>query len=154
MVLIARTIDGLRAILIGDDPAELQRDLRHRLPNAAIAEMGDAPDSLADDVAGLLESPWMPLDIPLDVSGTAFQRIVWNELRMIPSGSTATYAQIARQIGRPRAVRAVAQACAANPLVVVVPCHRVLRSDGGISGYRWGVQRKKELLARESAAIR
>jgi AraC family transcriptional regulator of adaptative response/methylated-DNA-[protein]-cysteine methyltransferase len=99
---------------------------------------------------GFIEAPGIGLDLPLDLRGTAFQERVWQALRAIPAGSTASYAEIAQRIGSPRAVRAVAQACAANALAVAIPCHRVVRSDGNLSGYRWGVERKRELLARES----
>jgi AraC family transcriptional regulator of adaptative response/methylated-DNA-[protein]-cysteine methyltransferase len=103
-------------------------------------------------VVGFIEAPKVGFDLPLDVRGTAFQERVWRALRRIPTGATATYGDIARRIGVPKAVRAVAQACAANPLAVAIPCHRVVRSDGGVSGYRWGVERKRALLRREKAA--
>jgi AraC family transcriptional regulator, regulatory protein of adaptative response / methylated-DNA-[protein]-cysteine methyltransferase len=99
-----------------------------------------------------VETPGAELDLPLDVRGTAFQRRVWQALREIPAGSTTSYAELARRIGAPKSVRAVAQACAANPLAVAIPCHRVVRGDGGLSGYRWGVERKRALLEREGAA--
>ncbi|MDT4826431.1 Bifunctional transcriptional activator/DNA repair enzyme Ada [compost metagenome] len=101
-------------------------------------------------VVGFIEAPALGLDLPLDVRGTAFQERVWQALREIPPGSTASYAEIAERIGSPRAVRAVAQACAANSLAVAIPCHRVVRSDGNLSGYRWGVERKRRLLEREA----
>jgi AraC family transcriptional regulator, regulatory protein of adaptative response / methylated-DNA-[protein]-cysteine methyltransferase len=100
---------------------------------------------------GLVEAPGQGLDLPLDIRGTAFQERVWQALRAIPPGKTATYAEIARAVGRPKAARAVAQACAANPLAIAIPCHRVVRADGDLSGYRWGVERKRELIAREAA---
>jgi AraC family transcriptional regulator of adaptative response/methylated-DNA-[protein]-cysteine methyltransferase len=102
-------------------------------------------------VVGFVEAPGIGLDLPLDVRGTAFQQRVWRALRRIPSGRTASYAEIARRIGAPKAVRAVAHACAANALAVAIPCHRVVRSDGGLSGYRWGVERKRALLRKESS---
>jgi AraC family transcriptional regulator of adaptative response/methylated-DNA-[protein]-cysteine methyltransferase len=107
---------------------------------------------MAAEVAGFVETPRRGLDLPLDPRGTAFQRRVWRELRGIPAGQTASYADIARRIGAPRAVRAVAQACAANAIAVAIPCHRVVRTDGTLSGYRWGVERKNALLQREAAA--
>jgi AraC family transcriptional regulator of adaptative response/methylated-DNA-[protein]-cysteine methyltransferase len=108
-------------------------------------------EQLVAKVVGLVEAPANGVDLPLDVRGTAFQQRVWRALRDIPSGSTASYAEIARRIGRPKAVRAVAQACASNPLAVAIPCHRVVRQDGNQSGYRWGVERKQTLLEREAA---
>ncbi len=101
-------------------------------------------------VVGLVEAPGQNLDLPLDIRGTAFQQRVWQALRAIPSGRTSTYAEIAQALGHPKAARAVAQACAANPLAVAIPCHRVVRADGGLSGYRWGVERKRKLLDREA----
>ena len=109
-------------------------------------------ERLVAEVVGLVEAPAQGLDLPLDVRGTAFQQRVWQALRAIPGGSTASYAEIAERIGRPKAVRAVAQACAANPIAVAIPCHRVVRTDGALSGYRWGIERKRALLERERAA--
>lgn len=150
LVLIAQSANGISAVLLGDDRNALRLDLQDRFPSATLRE-SDAPlDLLATQVVQMIESPARGLDAPLDVRGSAFQRDVWGALRDIPAGSTATYTDIANRIGRPRSVRAVARACAANPLAVVVPCHRVLRIDGQISGYRWGVERKRELLAREA----
>jgi AraC family transcriptional regulator, regulatory protein of adaptative response / methylated-DNA-[protein]-cysteine methyltransferase len=106
---------------------------------------------LVAQVVGLVEAPALGLDLPLDIRGTAFQQRVWQALRAIPPGTTASYSDIAERIGSPRSVRAVAQACGANPLAVAIPCHRVVRSDGALSGYRWGVERKRALLAREAA---
>ena len=99
---------------------------------------------------GLIEAPWKAFALPVDARGTAFQQQVWQALREIPAGSIASYTDVAKRIGSPSSVRAVAQACAANPLAVIVPCHRIVRHDGGLSGYRWGVERKRELLRRES----
>ena len=115
--------------------------------------MGGEPtfERTVAEVVGLVEAPGQRLDLPLDIRGTAFQQRVWEALRAIPPGKTATYAEIAEAVGRPRAVRAVAQACAANPLAVAIPCHRVVRTDGDLSGYRWGVERKRKLLDREAA---
>jgi AraC family transcriptional regulator of adaptative response/methylated-DNA-[protein]-cysteine methyltransferase len=147
LVLIARGAAGVSAVLLGDDRDELLRDVRARFPGASFREEhGEEP--LIDDVMRVVESP-EPVDVPVDLRGSEFQRLVWNALRHIPAGATATYAEIAARIGRPRSVRAVARACAANHLAVIVPCHRVVRSDGGLSGYRWGIERKRTLLARE-----
>jgi AraC family transcriptional regulator of adaptative response/methylated-DNA-[protein]-cysteine methyltransferase len=151
LVLVAHGERGVRAVLIGDDPDALRRDLQARFPRATLAPADAELDALAGRVIGVVESPARTHAVPLDVRGTAFQQAVWRALREIPPGSTATYAEIAGRVGAPTAVRAVAQACAANPLAVVVPCHRVVRRDGGLSGYRWGVQRKRALLDREGA---
>ncbi|MCW6507404.1 bifunctional DNA-binding transcriptional regulator/O6-methylguanine-DNA methyltransferase Ada [Lichenifustis flavocetrariae] len=149
-ILVAATPRGLCAILLGDDPDALVRDLQDRFPKAEL--IGGDPDfeRHVATVIGLVEAPGGRLDLPLDIAGTAFQRRVWEALRAIPPGRTASYAEIAATIGLPRAVRAVAQACAANALAVAIPCHRVVRSDGGLSGYRWGVDRKRALLDREA----
>ena len=150
-VLVAATGTGVCAILLGDDPEALVRDLQDRFPRAEI-EAGDAAfEAWMARVIGLVEAPGRGLDLPLDIGGTAFQQRVWAALRTIPVGSTATYAEIARAVGAPAAVRAVAGACGANHLAVAIPCHRVVRSDGSLSGYRWGVERKRDLLAREGA---
>ena len=150
-ILVAATPKGVCAILLGDDPEELLRDLQDRFPKAVLA--GGEPDfeHWMAQVVGLVEAPAQGLGLPLDVRGTAFQQRVWEALRAIPPGSTANYAEIAARIGAPKAVRAVAQACAANAIAVAIPCHRVVKSDGAISGYRWGVERKRALLAREAA---
>ena len=150
-ILVAATDKGLCAILLGDDPDALARDLQDRFPHAELR--GDDP-AFARTVAlvvGFVEAPGIGLDLPLDIRGTAFQQRVWQALRAIPAGRTASYADIARSLGAPRAVRAVARACAANALAVAIPCHRVVKSDGSLSGYRWGVQRKQALLEREGA---
>ena len=149
-ILVAATEAGLCAILLGDDPELLVRDLQDRFPGAEI-EGGDPTfEAWMARVIGLVEAPGTGLDLPLDIRGTAFQQRVWAALRAIPVGSTATYADIARAIGAPTSMRAVAQACGANHLAVAIPCHRVVRSDGSLSGYRWGVDRKRDLLAREA----
>lgn len=149
-VLVAGTGRGICMIAFGNDPTELVADLKHRFPRADWRE--DARDFAAQvkRVIAFIEAPAGGLDLPLDIQGTAFQRRVWQALRQVPAGATASYADIARKIGQPAAVRAVAQACGANPLAVAIPCHRVVRQDGGLSGYRWGVARKRALLARES----
>jgi len=152
-LLVAATAAGVCAIQFGDDPQSLERDLRRRFP-AAVLDSGDAGfQDLVARVVALAEAPGSDDALPLDIRGTAFQERVWQALRGIPAGQTASYAEIAAAIGHPRAVRAVAQACAANPVAVAVPCHRVVRSDGALSGYRWGVERKRALLAREAAGV-
>ena len=149
-ILVAQSARGLCAILLGDDPAELLADLERRFPQAELIG-GDADfERLVARVVGFVEAPRIGLDLPLDLRGTAFQQRVWQALRAIPPGSTLSYAELAERIGAPKAVRAVAGACAANALAVAIPCHRVVRSDGGLSGYRWGVERKRALLAREA----
>ena len=150
-ILVAATARGLCAIALGDDPQVLIDDLQRRFPKAQLIG-GDAEfERWVATVVGFVEAPRIGLDLPLDVRGTAFQQRVWQALRQIPMGSTATYRDIAQQLGVPQAVRAVAQACAANPLAVAIPCHRVVRQDGGLSGYRWGVERKRALLEREAS---
>ena len=149
-ILVASSANGVAAILLGDDPEELVRDLEARFPKATLVGADSAYEGLVAQVVGLVEAPARGLALPLDVRGTAFQHRVWMALREIPAGQTASYATIAEKIGSPRAVRAVAGACAANALAVAIPCHRVVRQDGHLSGYRWGVERKRELLARES----
>ncbi len=152
VVLIAASAAGIAAILIGDDADRLQRDLRERFPRAVLAGGDAAFAALVARVVGLVEAPASGPDLPLDIRGTAFQRRVWQALREVPAGSTASYAAIAARVGAPGAVRAVAGACAANPLAVAIPCHRVVRQDGALSGYRWGVARKRALLDREASA--
>lgn len=148
-ILVATSARGVCAILLGDDPEDLLRDIEDRFPQAYLIG-GDAKfEQLVATVIGFVEAPALGLDLPLDVRGTAFQQRVWQALREIPAGATASYTEIARRIGAPRAVRAVAQACAANALAVAIPCHRVVRNDGGLAGYRWGVARKRALLDRE-----
>lgn len=148
-ILVAASGKGVCAILLGDDPDMLARDLQDRFPKANFIG-GDAEfEALVAKVVGFVEAPAIGLDLPLDLRGTAFQERVWQALRDIPAGETASYTQIATRIGAPKAVRAVAQACAANALAVAIPCHRVVRHDGGLSGYRWGVERKRALLKRE-----
>ncbi len=151
-ILVAATDRGVCAILLGDDPEALVRDLQDRFPRASLIG-GDADfEQLVARVVSFVESPALGLDLPLDVRGTAFQQRVWQALRAVPAGATVSYAQIAARIGAPKAVRAVAQACGANALAVAIPCHRVVRQDGAISGYRWGVERKRALLEREAHA--
>jgi AraC family transcriptional regulator of adaptative response/methylated-DNA-[protein]-cysteine methyltransferase len=151
-ILVACSERGVCAISLGDDPERLIHDLQDRFPSANLLG-GDAGfEQLVAKVVGYVETPALGLDLPLDVRGTAFQQRVWQALRAIPVGATASYGEIADRIGAPNAVRAVAQACAANALAIAIPCHRVIRSDGNLSGYRWGVERKKTLLQREARA--
>lgn len=151
-ILVAASEHGLCAILLGDEPETLTRDLQDRFAQAQLVG-GDAEfEQWVAQVIGFLERPAQGLHLPLDIRGTAFQRQVWEALRAIPAGTTVTYTELAERIGRPQAVRAVASACAANALAVAIPCHRVVRTDGSLSGYRWGVARKRDLLAHERNA--
>ncbi len=151
-ILIAKSERGVCAILLNDDPDVLIRDLQDTFPHANLIGGDDEFEQLVARVVGFVEAPALGLDLPLDIRGTAFQHRVWQSLRQIPAGETASYSEIARRIGTPKAVRAVAQACAANTLAVAIPCHRVVRHDGALSGYRWGVERKRALLEREAHA--
>jgi AraC family transcriptional regulator of adaptative response/methylated-DNA-[protein]-cysteine methyltransferase len=151
-ILAAQSERGVCAILIGADPEQLVRDLQDQFPKAnLIGGVGGYEDTVSK-VVGLVENPAAGFDLPLDIRGTIFQQRVWNALRQIPVGTTATYTEIAERIGQPKASRAVAQACAANSLAIAIPCHRVIRNDGALSGYRWGVERKRMLLEREARA--
>jgi AraC family transcriptional regulator, regulatory protein of adaptative response / methylated-DNA-[protein]-cysteine methyltransferase len=151
-ILVARSDKGVCAILLGDDPNALAHDLQDRFPNANLTGGDAAFEDVVAKVVGCVEAPGLGLDLPLDLRGTAFQQRVWQALQKIPAGQTASYAEIARRIGEPKSVRAVAAACAANKIAVAIPCHRVVRSDGALSGYRWGVERKRALLKKESHA--
>jgi AraC family transcriptional regulator of adaptative response/methylated-DNA-[protein]-cysteine methyltransferase len=148
-ILVARSQRGVCAISLGDDPDALLRELQDRFPRAELIGGDVGFERLVAQVVGLIEQPNIGHDLPLDVRGTAFQQRVWQALRQIPAGETASYGQIAQRIGSPKSVRAVARACASNTLAVAIPCHRVVRSDGALSGYRWGVERKRALLDRE-----
>ena len=151
-ILVAQSERGLCAILLGDDPNELTRDVQDRFPRAHLIG-GDATfERLVATVVGFVEVPARGLNLPLDVQGTAFQQRVWQALQKIPVGSTASYADIAAHIGQPKSARAVARACGANVLAVAIPCHRVVRRDGALSGYRWGIARKRALLEGEKQA--
>lgn len=150
-ILVAASERGICAILLGDDPELLVRELQDRFPRAVLIGGDTGFESWVAQVVGLIEAPGIGLKLPLDIRGTAFQQRVWQALCDIPSGQTASYSEIARRIGLPRAIRAVAGACAANALAVAIPCHRVVRTDGSLSGYRWGVERKRVLLEREAA---
>jgi AraC family transcriptional regulator of adaptative response/methylated-DNA-[protein]-cysteine methyltransferase len=151
-ILVAATEKGVCAILLGHDPERLVRDLRQRFSKARLIAGDTGFGQLVASVVAFVEAPPIGLKLPLDVRGTAFQRRVWQVLREIPAGTTTTYARIAQRIGAPKAVRAVAQACSSNAIAVAIPCHRVVRANGALSGYRWGVRRKRALLDREAAS--
>jgi AraC family transcriptional regulator, regulatory protein of adaptative response / methylated-DNA-[protein]-cysteine methyltransferase len=150
-ILVASSKRGVAAILLGDDPDKLVRNLQDRFPRARLVGADRDYEALVARVVGFVEAPWMGLDLPVDVRGTAFQQRVWRALQEIPFGATVSHAEIARRIGVPKAVRAVAGACAANNLAVAIPCHRVVRNDGSLPGYAWGVGRRRVLLDREAA---
>ena len=148
-ILVASSTKGVASILLGDDPDELVRNLQDRFPKACLIGADRNYEALVARVVGLVEAPGIGLDLPLDVRGTAFEQRVWQALRDIPIGKTASYVEIARRIGAPKSARAVAAACAGNNLAVAIPCHRVVRNNGTLSGYAWGIERKQELLDRE-----
>jgi AraC family transcriptional regulator of adaptative response/methylated-DNA-[protein]-cysteine methyltransferase len=151
-ILVAVSRKGVCAILLGSDPARLVRDLQDQFPKANLIGNEKRYEALVAKVVGFVEQPRLGLDLPFDIRGTAFQQRVWKALQEIPAGETASYAAIAKKIGLPKSVRAVAQACAANSLAVAIPCHRVVRTNGSLAGYRWGVERKRTLLDREARA--
>jgi AraC family transcriptional regulator of adaptative response/methylated-DNA-[protein]-cysteine methyltransferase len=151
-ILVAQTERGVCAIFMSNDPEALVRELQDRFPNATLVGGDEKFERTVAKVVGFVENPGVGLDLPLDVRGTAFQQRVWQALRNIPLGSTATYTEIAARVGLPKGARAVARACATNSVAVAIPCHRVVRTDGSLSGYRWGVERKRTLLERERAA--
>lgn len=150
-ILVASSDKGVCAIAIGSDPEVLLRELQDRFTRSHLIGGDAAFEALVAKVVGFIEAPKLGLDLPLDVQGTAFQQRVWQALREIPAGETVTYTDIANKIGMPKAVRAVASACAANTIAVAIPCHRVIRQDGSLSGYRWGIERKQALLEKEAA---
>jgi AraC family transcriptional regulator, regulatory protein of adaptative response / methylated-DNA-[protein]-cysteine methyltransferase len=150
-ILVASSVHGVCAILLGDDPGALLRDLQHRFPKANLIGGDVDYESVVARVVGLIREPRAGLALPLDIRGTAFQQRVWQALRRLTAGQTTTYSELAAQIGAPTAVRAVAGACAANPIAIAIPCHRVVRLNGDLSGYRWGVERKRALLDKEKA---
>jgi len=152
-ILVAATQKGICAISFGDEPNDLVRDLQDRFPQAELIGADEEFEQHVAEIVGFIEAPGRGLNLPLDVQGTAFQQRVWQALREIPVGSKTTYAEIARRIGSPAATRAVAQACGSNNVAVAIPCHRVVRADGDLSGYRWGVARKQALLEREAAEL-
>jgi AraC family transcriptional regulator of adaptative response/methylated-DNA-[protein]-cysteine methyltransferase len=151
-ILVASSSKGVAAILLGDDPDKLVRNLQDRFPKAHLIGADRGYEALIARVVGFVERPGTGLNLPLDVRGSAFQQRVWLALQEVPVGETVSYAEVARRIGSPKAVRAVASACAANNLAVVIPCHRVVRMDGSLSGYAWGVERKREMIRREAMA--
>lgn len=149
-ILVAQSEKGICAILLGDDPQLLHADLQRRFPTAELI-LGDTIfQKTVKQVIRIIEQPKVKLELPLDIRGTVFQQQVWQALQKIPSGETRSYTEIAEVIGSPNAVRAVAGACAANAIAILIPCHRVVRSDGNLSGYRWGVERKQKLLQQEA----
>ena len=150
-ILVANSAKGVCAILLGDEPAALLQNLAERFPQARLVSADTKLQALLEKVIEFVEQPSTGLEVRLDARGTDFQQRVWRALREIPAGATASYLDIAQRIGSPQSVRAVAQACAANPIAVAIPCHRVVRTDGALSGYRWGVERKRALLRREGA---
>jgi AraC family transcriptional regulator of adaptative response/methylated-DNA-[protein]-cysteine methyltransferase len=152
-ILVASSEKGVCAILMGDDPEALARDLQDQFPKANLIGGDERYEKLVAKVVGFIEAPGIGLDLPLDIRGTAFQQRVWKELQRIPAGKTVCYSEVANRIGFPNSARAVAQACGANALAVAIPCHRVVRNNGDISGYRWGVDRKRALLARERVTV-
>lgn len=153
-ILVAASPKGICALLLGDDPEELTEDLNKRFPRAKLIGGDKGFEATVAKAIDFVERPTAKHDLPLDIQGTAFQHKVWNALRRIPPGATASYTEIAQRIGHPKAVRAVGHACAANPIAIAIPCHRVLRSDGSLSGFRWGTDRKRTLLLRESKALK
>ena len=153
-VLVAATEHGICSIDLGDTPQSLLERLRLRFPKAELRQDDSGFADGVSRVAAFIEAPAHGLDLPLDIQGTAFQQRVWKALQGIPPGSTKSYAEIAAQIGKPTAARAVGRACASNRLAVVIPCHRAVRSDGGLGGYRWGIERKQRLLEREATESR
>ena len=151
-VLVAATERGVSAVYLGDEESKLVAELRQEYPRAELAGATDSFERWVKEVLLRIEGQPPHFELPLDLQATAFQRRVWQELQRIPRGRTRTYSQVARALGRPKAVRAVARACATNPVSVVVPCHRVVRQDGSLAGYRWGLSRKEQLLASERSA--
>lgn len=151
-ILVAATARGVCAIALGDEPDALVHDLEDRFPRAELVGGDPKFEARVARVVGFVEAPALGLDLPLDIRGTTFQQRVWHALRDVPAGATATYGEIAQRIGAAGAARAVARACASNPLAVAIPCHRVVRTGGELSGYRWGVERKRALLDREAAS--
>ena len=150
IILIAQSQKGICAILLGDEPTHLQEDLQRRFPTAKLSAGDTNFGKIVAQVIRAIEQPKSTLDLPLDIRGTLFQQRVWQALQEIPAGGTRSYSDIAEAIGSPTAVRAVAGACAANAIAIIIPCHRVVRSDGSLSGYRWGIDRKQKLLQQEA----
>jgi len=153
-VLVAATDRGVSAVYLGDAEAKLVQELKDEYPRAELVPADDSFERWVKEIVQRVEGKPPRIELPLDLQATAFQRRVWQELQRIPAGTTRTYSQVARALGNPKAVRAVARACATNPVSIVVPCHRVIREDGNLAGYRWGLSRKEQLLAQEKAAGR
>lgn len=151
-ILVASSEIGVCCIMLDESPEVLVAELQHRFPQAHLVGGDGDYENMVAKIVGLVEQPQLGFDLPLDVRGTAFQQRVWQALREIPAGSTLSYAEVAHKIGSPKSVRAVAGACGANLIAIAIPCHRVVRTDGNLSGYRWGVERKRALLAREGAS--
>jgi AraC family transcriptional regulator of adaptative response/methylated-DNA-[protein]-cysteine methyltransferase len=151
-VLVAATQRGVSAVYLGENEKALTQELRKEYPRAEIVRAAEGNDGWLQEIVRRVEGHAPSLDLPLDIQATAFQRRVWQELQKIPRGTTRTYTQVAKSLGKPRSVRAVARACATNPVSVVVPCHRVIRADGALAGYRWGLSRKEKLLERETGS--
>lgn len=150
-ILVAQSEKGVCAIFLGDDPQTLVQQLQDQFANAELIGADERFEWVVASVVGFIENPLQGIELPLDIKGTAFQEQVWKALRDIPPGKTVSYSELANKIGKPRATRAVASACAANKLAVIIPCHRVVRTDGSLSGYRWGVERKQRLIYHEKA---
>jgi AraC family transcriptional regulator, regulatory protein of adaptative response / methylated-DNA-[protein]-cysteine methyltransferase len=150
VVLMVASEKGVCGIILGDDAVDLVQVMQRRISGSHFISAGANEKKLLKKIVTLIENPTLTHELPLDIRGTAFQRRVWQALCEIPAGTTLSYSQVARKIGQPTAVRAIAGACAANQLAVVIPCHRVIREDGQLSGYRWGTERKQALLAREA----
>lgn len=153
VIALARSTLGVCSILLGDTSEELYTDLQRRFPDAKLIRNDRALAPLLKTVADFLDKPLTPLDFPLDIQGSDFQKNVWTVLQAIPVGQTLSYSEVAERLNKPKAARAIANACAANPLALVIPCHRIVRADGGISGYRWGAERKRALLIKERQAM-
>ncbi|NEX19623.1 methylated-DNA--[protein]-cysteine S-methyltransferase [Thiorhodococcus mannitoliphagus] len=151
-ILVGKRARGICAIFLGDDQDSLELQLRGSFPDAQLTPDQGTCARILQQTRHLIEQQGAAIDAPLDIQGTPFQRRVWSALLQIPLGQTRSYGEVATKIGAPKATRAVAQACAANTLAIAIPCHRVIRSDGALSGYRWGVWRKRALLAREAQA--
>jgi AraC family transcriptional regulator of adaptative response/methylated-DNA-[protein]-cysteine methyltransferase len=153
-ILVAASDIGVYTIALGDDPECMAREFQERCPEAELIDGDSEFAQWVAKVVNFVDAPIIDLDLPLDIRGTAFQQRVWQVLRQVPAGSKVSYTELARRIGAPKAVRAVAGACAANTLAVAIPCHRIVRADGALSGYRWGIERKTALLQRESVMVK
>jgi AraC family transcriptional regulator of adaptative response/methylated-DNA-[protein]-cysteine methyltransferase len=150
LVLVATNPIGICAIFLGDDANSLQTELQNRFPKVTLVNAFNLNEEILVKLIRYIDAPKSKIDLPLDIQGTAFQKMVWDALLSIPCGKTVSYSEVANQINKPKAIRAIANACGANKLAVVIPCHRVIKNDGTLSGYRWGIDRKRKLLASES----